>query len=550
MRRAAIFLGIPLLLIVAAAFAVHRYIDADHFRPMLESGLSAALGRTVTIGSLNLSITSGTITASGISVSDDPSFGAEPFLRAESLRVGVELQPLVFSRELNITSVQIDQPEIRLLRDSSGRTNYSTLGRPSRSIPAAAPTQATATDSPAQSSFPNMKIDSVLIKDGRVSFPAPESGAKPMVLNKVNLELKGITMTSEVPFTLSANLSDDETIELTGTAGPLDQSSPANTPFTADVHIAKVDLRKTGFFDSASGIDGVAMLNANIVEKDGIAYVKGRAAIAKLKLVNNGVPVNRLVDIDFTLQHDSRQRAGKLTRCSVGIGHAVTNLVGRYDLGGGVPVIHAQLAGQEMELADLAAMLPALGVALPKGVDLDQGTAFVDLSADGALDKLVVAGKLGVANARLANYDLAARLKVLSALAGVKISRDTDIQLLSANIRMTPMGAALDAIHVVVPTIGDITGSGSVSPDRALGFKLRVVVRRQPGTVPTAAALGAIPFSVDGTSDDPRFHPDVRAFASDKAHLVTRSAAAAEGGIRALVRPGSKGVVAAQEPKK
>jgi hypothetical protein len=540
MRRVAIFLGVLVLLILGAAFAVRRYIDADHFRPLLESRLSAALGRTVTIGSLELSIAAGVITADGISVSEDPAFGVEPFLHAESLRVGVDLAPLVFSRELNVTSILIEQPEIRLIHGSDGRANYATLGMapisPSTHIRADPPER----DSAGQETLPKMKIDSVEIKDGRVSFFNRGIGAAPRIVDKVNLELKGITMTSEVPFSLSASLSDDETIELSGTAGPLDRSNPARTPFKADLHIAKVDLGKTGLLDDASAVDGVAMLNASIAQTGDIAYLKGRATIGKLKLVKNGTPATELVDIDFTLEQDSLHRTGKLTRCSIGIGHAVANLVGHYELGGPAPVIHAQLAGQGMELADLAAILPALGVALPKGVALDRGTAFADLSAEGALDKLVVAGKIGVADARMSNYDLGTKLKVLSALAGVRMSRDTDIRLFSANIRMTPTGTSLDGIHVVVPAVGDITGSGSVNTERVLAFKMRLIVGKTRGLVPTAAALGSIPFTVTGTSDEPVFHPDVKAFASDKTQFVTHGADSAKVRIKALVTPKKK----------
>ena len=101
-------------------------------------------------------------------------------------------------------------------------------------------------------------------------------------------------------------------------------------------------------------------------------------------------------------------------------------------------------------------------------------------------------------------------------------------------------GTSLDGIHVVVPAVGDITGSGSVNTERVLAFKMRLIVGKTRGLVPTAAALGSIPFTVTGTSDEPVFHPDVKAFASDKTQFVTHGADSAKVRIKALVTPKKK----------
>ena len=76
---------------------------------MLEERLTAALGREVKIGDLKLSLFSGGASASDVTIADDPAFSKEPFLRAKELAVGVELWPLIFSRQLNVTSLT-DRP--------------------------------------------------------------------------------------------------------------------------------------------------------------------------------------------------------------------------------------------------------------------------------------------------------------------------------------------------------------------------------------------------------------------------------------------------------
>ena len=51
-------------------------------------------------------------------------------------------------------------------------------------------------------------------------------------------------------------------------------------------------------------------------------------------------------------------------------------------------------------------------------------------------------------------------------------SRDTSIQKFKANVRVAPEGIQANAIDAVVPAIGEVTGSGTVSPAGALNFNM------------------------------------------------------------------------------
>jgi len=119
--------GIAVAVVILAALALPFFVNANQFRPVLEERLTAALGREVKIGDLKLSVFSGGASASDVTIADNPAFSKEPFLRAKSLAVGVELWPLIFSRQLNLTSLTIDQPEISLLQSAAGDWNFSSL---------------------------------------------------------------------------------------------------------------------------------------------------------------------------------------------------------------------------------------------------------------------------------------------------------------------------------------------------------------------------------------------------------------------------------------
>ena len=122
LRYIAIAVGVLLLILIALPFL----ISVNFFRPVIEQRLSAALGRKVEVGNLSLSIFSAALAAENLSISDDPAFNKSPFLTARSFKVSVELWPLILSKNLNITGLTIEKPEVILLRNRQGQWNFST----------------------------------------------------------------------------------------------------------------------------------------------------------------------------------------------------------------------------------------------------------------------------------------------------------------------------------------------------------------------------------------------------------------------------------------
>lgn len=93
MKRRLKIAGIVVGVIVVAVIALPFGVNVNSFRPRLEAELSAALGRQVKVGNLSLSLFGGSVAAQDLSIADDPAFSTEPFVRAKSLKVGVELLP-------------------------------------------------------------------------------------------------------------------------------------------------------------------------------------------------------------------------------------------------------------------------------------------------------------------------------------------------------------------------------------------------------------------------------------------------------------------------
>jgi AsmA protein len=157
-------------------------------------------------------------------------------------------------------------------------------------------------------------------------------------------------------------------------------------------------------------------------------------------------------------------------------------------------------------------------VVLPTGSKLKGGTLSVDLDSNGPLDKLVSTGWVKMSNTALAGFNLGSKLSAVSALTGKQPStgNDTTIENLSSDVRYAPDGTRLDKINVVIPSLGTVTGAGTVSPSNALDFK---VVANLAGigaglTKVAGAGSGGIPIAIGGTTSNPTFTPDMKGMVS------------------------------------
>src|SRR5690348_12792434 len=105
MKRLLIAGGALLVLLLAAAVSIPLLVSPNRFRPMLESELSDALARQVRLGDLKLSIFGGSFEANDLSIADDPAYSKSPFVKAKSLGIGVEIWPLITSRQVRVTGL-------------------------------------------------------------------------------------------------------------------------------------------------------------------------------------------------------------------------------------------------------------------------------------------------------------------------------------------------------------------------------------------------------------------------------------------------------------
>jgi AsmA protein len=521
MKRTLVAVGIVVAVLVLAAIALPFLINANQFRPLLESKLTQTLGRQVKLGDLKLSLLSGGITASNLSVADDPKYSSEPFLSAGSVTIGVDLQPLIFSRKLHVNRITIDQPNVTLLEAPSGTWNFSSLSSSSGntapgSTPSTASGSATApppTPSSDQSAL-DLSVKVLSITNGRIVLGKTQSKSKPEVFDMVEIQVQDFSPASKFPFSLTATGSGGALLKLNGKAGPLNSADTAATPLEATISVTHLDLARSGFLP-ATGFAGVVALTGDLSSTGENAHLKGDIQADQLVLARHGSPAKRPVSFDFDLQHDIAKRSGTLDQGTVHIGAARASLTGTYHTEGENMMLNVKLSGSAMPIADLEAMLPALDILLPAGSSFQGGTASANVTVAGPTDRLVLDGTVGLNNTRLAGFDLGSKVAFVAKLAGIKEGLNTDIQSMSMHVHIDPDGVRTENVSLVVPQIGDLTGAGTVSAAHALDFNMIAKVR----TGGLLAVLGpntAVPFKIQGTSSQPKIEPDVKGLAVEK----------------------------------
>ena len=510
LKIAAIVVAVLVVVVIALPFL----INVNRFRPQIESELSGALGRQAGVGNLSLSILSGSVAADDITIADDPGFSKSPFVTAKSLKVGVELLPLVFSKQLNVTEITLEQPEIRLLKTAGGKWNFSSIGGASSSQPQTKGT------SPANFSVAKLKVS-----NGRLIVGKANSSAKPQIFDKVNIEVDNFSFTTQFPFKLTADLPGGGDASISGKAGPISAEDAAKTPLEAEVKVNHLDIATSGFIDPASGFAGLADFDGTLSSNGTQAKAVGTMTGTKLKLSPKGTPASKTVTLKHAVEMDLDKQSGTLTQGDIAIGKAVAHLTGTFETRGETQSLNMKLNAPDMPVDELEAMLPALGVVLPSGSQLKGGTLSANLGIVGPIDKLVITGPVKLANTKLANFDLGAKLGALSSFAGKAASSpDTSIQNVSLDARVAPEGTKADNINLTVPAIGVITGAGIVSPAGDLNFKMLANLQGgMMGGLTQVASMGGskgIPFSISGTTSSPHFVPDMKGVATGMAQGI------------------------------
>src|SRR5713226_7164258 len=166
LRRAA--LGLVVLVAASAGFSrslrlgrVHRYLNAR---------LEAAFGRPVRVGEFSFSLLDGLrLEADSITVTEDPRFGYEYFLRAERLTAGLRWSAIARGR-FEFGTLSFTRPSLNLVRTADGHWNLESWLPPPARVASAAIAAQIGPGQPPAGVEPPTRLYRIEVDTGRINF--------------------------------------------------------------------------------------------------------------------------------------------------------------------------------------------------------------------------------------------------------------------------------------------------------------------------------------------------------------------------------------------
>ncbi len=149
-------------------------IQHTRLKGKINRRLESAFGRTVDVGSYSFSLWGRpTIEARSVVVGEDPRFGHEYFLRAESLTLSLRWQSLLLGH-LELGAISLDRPSLNLVRNGEGDWNLAEWLPRLPAVPGTA-TQPTSKSRSASSSGSSgtsaaLRFTRIDVDSGRINF--------------------------------------------------------------------------------------------------------------------------------------------------------------------------------------------------------------------------------------------------------------------------------------------------------------------------------------------------------------------------------------------
>ncbi len=537
-RWTKILLAIAVLLVAAAA-AIPLFVHANTFRPAIERQLTRTLGRSVKLGDLRLSVFSRSLVAKDLSVADDPNFSAEPFLTAKELRIGVSLRPLIFSQEVVLRDLDVESPQIAVIRAVSGAWNFSSVGHRAATGASVsggvAGSAASGTSKDFAAPFSDLFVDRIAVEDGRVVFSTVPGRGQAIGYDHVNVTARDFAFALQFPFEFSSDLPAGGSINVSGHLGPIDGADAAATPAEAQITVKSLDPVGAGFIDPEDGLSLLADLNVHTRFDGQTSTTNGTVHIESLKLRKDAAAAPKPLDLAYSGTHRVREYSGQIDDAMIKVGEAEIHVSGTYramapgapsakGASGAVslevPLLNLKLSGQNLPIDELQSLMTAAAVRLPNGSKLKGGMLSMNLAVTGPGKSLIISGPIAIDKTRLVGFDVASKIHGIATLSGVKTGNTTEIEKLRVNVRVTNGGIVADGIYAVIPAVGELSGTGTISPANELDFDLVAKVASASGFGKVGVSLfsalnggsgkkSGVPLRITGTPDEPYITADV-----------------------------------------
>jgi AsmA protein len=248
-------IGVFVLLVLIAIVIVSLVVDVEKYKPLIETKVSEATGRSFTLGGpLEPSLFPWVgLQLSDLHLANPSGFEEKDFLSVKSFEVRVKLLPLML-RKIEVKRFVMDAPRIVLEKAKDGSAGWQGLGS-QKSQP---PRDTKSSPAPPPSGDGGLPIESLVvgelaITNGQILYLDKSTDTRKEV-NDIRLVLSDVSFDKSIGVEFSA-VADNNPLSLNGTLGPLGDN-PGKTPLPLDMLLSlaqHLNIKLSGVIDPSGG---------------------------------------------------------------------------------------------------------------------------------------------------------------------------------------------------------------------------------------------------------------------------------------------------------
>ena len=373
-------------IVVVALLNLNSLINRnkDYFLSQAEQ----ALGRKVSVGDVGVTLWGGVgLTLSKFTMSDDPSFSTNHFVRAGDLQINVKLLPLL-RKDFQVKRLILHKPAIQIIRNREGRFNFSTIGKEKKER---LKESQTAEQEKEQKTPPALLIAMVDVSDGEVHYLDQKAGTD-FRANQIDFKVKDFDLNRPFSAELAAAMfSEKQNFKLQAQIGPIG----SHTDFSDIPVDGRVDIESLDFGKLKANLPPVRAALPKDMDLSGIVTVKDlrlKGTLKKLSLkgaldgtgavLNFGKALRKAAGIPLVVSADAQYGNGLLRLGQTKAKLNTLELAGKGDINlGDVTTLNLSVASNRFSLDGWEKIIPLL--------------QDYQLSGNLEVQKTTVQGKLG-----------------------------------------------------------------------------------------------------------------------------------------------------------
>jgi uncharacterized protein involved in outer membrane biogenesis len=497
MRKIIIAIVAVIVLILVVLLLLPFFIDINSHRTEIQAQLQERLHRPVQLGTISMGFPL-RVQVQNVTIGEDPRFHTSvPFAQVGQMDISVKLLPLL-TKSVQVSSLTLNRPTIELIKDAAGVWNFASLGQgPAAPAAPPSPAQKPAAAAPPQSSGGGFSLDELKIKDGQVAVTDLQQHQPRSIYDHIDLTLSDFTPGKPFSLDLEAHLpgKGNETLAISGKAGPIDQGEMLNTPFDGKLKLDQVSLAGVQKFLNSSSLQGSdAMLSGktDLVNAGGKMSAKGSLKIDDA--VVNKVQVGYPITADFDVADDLKANVITIKTGDLKLGSTPLSVNGTLNTHPKTAIADLNLSAKDASIEDAARLAAAFGVAFSPNAKI-KGNLSANIHAQGPTDNLALNGTVNGRNLEITGSDIPQAVKVPA----------LDLTMTPQDIRSAPFTATSGATTLS----GQMSIAQYTSPSPMLDASLKTVNGKVDELLNIAKAYGVK--AVEGMSGSGAITLDVRA---------------------------------------